>query len=83
MRGNRSDSSAPPLCLCAASAFDPIPRRVTDGSVTPCGLTSPAQGAGQLAAQEPAPDDGDGLQLSGNFFQRFKILDLFGRVTVS
>lgn len=52
---------------------------MTDGSVTLCGLTSPAQGACQLAAQESSPDDGDGLQLSGNFLQRFEILNLCRR----
>lgn len=57
-------------------SVDPIPRRVTDSSETQCRLTSPAQGAGQLAAQESASNDGDGLQLSGNFLKSFEILDL-------
>lgn len=40
------------------------------------GLTSPAQGAGQLAAQKPTADDRDGLDFSGNLLQAFEVLDL-------
>lgn len=40
------------------------------------GLTSPPQGAGQLAAQKPTADDRDGLDFSGNLLQAFEVLDL-------
>lgn len=40
------------------------------------GLTSPAKRAGQLAAQESASYDGDGLRVSWNFVQGFKVVNL-------
>lgn len=37
--------------------------------ILPSGLTSPAEGTGQLAAQEAASNDCDGLDVSGDLIQ--------------
>ena len=40
------------------------------------GLTSPAQGTGQLTSQEPSSNDGYGFDLSGNLLQSLKVIHL-------
>ena len=39
-------------------------------------LTFPAEGTGQLAAEEAASDDCDGVYVPGDLVQRLEVLDL-------
>lgn len=44
-------------------------------------LTSPAEGTGQLTAQESTSDDSDGFDVSGDLVKFFEVLDLQNTAT--
>lgn len=51
-------------------------KQVTCASISIWSHTSPAEGTGQLAAQEATSDDSDGIDVSGNLIQRLEVLNL-------